>query len=208
MDQDWKREAKALFNRITPIPEEEWEKALACLSVQSFEKNRMLLSAGDLAPHSFLLLKGLVKIYYLLENGKEYISGFAHEGQFCGSVTSIIGGHPSRFYIQALEPVRAVLLPRPCILQLYDGHRCWDRLGRIISEGVMMLYEAKEGQVMDSLEDRYLLLLRHFPDLTRRVPQYSIASFLGVTGVALSRVRKKLKERGILPENEPEVNPG
>lgn len=196
----WQAAARRVFAEFTAIPDEEWEYAVQFLLPRQYSKGEHLLEAGTTARHSFLLLKGLVRIYYITEQGREFISGFAHEHQFCGSVQSIIGGMPARFFIEALEDVSAVLLPRDRILELYDRHRCWDRLGRIIAEGAMMLGETRAGEMFDSLEDRYLRLLQDNPELNERIPQYHIASYLGVTGVALSRMRRRLREQGRLPE--------
>ncbi len=192
--KNWQTEAYEVFNRITPIPPEQWQNALKYLYLKKFRKNASLLSAGETAPHSFLILKGIVRSFYITESGREYTAGFAQEGQFAGSVLSIIGGQPSRFFIESLEPVEAVILPRESVLRLYDEHRCWDRLGRIISESAMMHYEIKESEILDSLEDRYLRLIRTAPGLAARVPQHHLASCLGVTPEGLSRMKGRLKK--------------
>lgn len=198
--EDWYEKTRIIFNRITEIPDAEWQIAEKYLSYKKYRKGEHLIEAGWLAQNSFLILKGVVRVYYLTENGKEYNSAFIPENHFCGSVMSIIGGLPSRFYIQALENVDAVLLPRNRILELYERHGCWDRLGRIIAEGAMMLFEVKEGEFLDSPEERYLRLMKNHPSLLHRIPQYHIASYLGITDVALSRIRKRLKEKKLLSE--------
>ena len=200
MDGAWQDRVHAIFQRVTDIPPTEWEYARGFLTPRSYAKSEHLLQAGEVAEHSFLLLQGLVRVYYLTGAGKEFISGFVAEDQFCGSVTSIIGGRPSRFFIQALEDVDVVLLPRAAILRLYDRHPCWERFGRIIAEGVMMFHEVKEGEILDSLETRYLRLRNDHPRLHERVPQYHLASYLGITNVALSRLRGRLKAKGLLDE--------
>ncbi len=197
--RDWEVRVKAVFDRVSEIPVEEWDHARRFLIPRSFKKSEHLLEAGVVAEHSFLLLSGIARNYYITEDGKEFISGFILENQFCGSVNSIIAGRPSRFFIQALEDCETVLLPRKNILQLYDRHRCWERFGRVIAEGVMMFNEVREGELLDSLEERYLRLLRDHPALHDRVPQYHIASYLGITNVALSRLRGRLRDKGDLP---------
>lgn len=187
---------KVLFNSISPIPEDQWEQASRFISFKEYKKNEHLLLAGEMAPYSFMILEGIVRIYYVTADGKEFNKGFASENQVTGSVSSIIGKLPSRFSIQALEKTKAALLPRDAIERAYEQHRCWDRFGRIIAESALVYIEQHNGEILDSLEKQYLRLLKTFPDLTKRVAQYHIASYLGITDVALSRLRRRLRESG------------
>jgi len=189
---------KRLFNTITPIPEEEWQHAKQFISFRDYEKGEHLLAAGEMAEHSFVILRGIVRVYYLTDEGKERNRCFVTEDQVTGSVSSIIGKVPSWFSIQALEPTTAALLPRRAIEMVYDRHRCWDRFGRVIAEGALVAIEKREGELLDPLEVQYQRLLDSFPQLVARVAQYHIASYLGITDVALSRLRGRMRKRGAL----------
>lgn len=73
---------------------------------------------------------------------------------------------------------------------LYKRHRCWETLGRKLAEGLYIKKEMKERLLlMNTAEERYLQFLKEFPGLEKRVPQYHIASYLGITPVSLSRIR-------------------
>ncbi|MCP4130618.1 MAG: hypothetical protein GY754_06515 [bacterium] len=114
------------------------------------------------------------------------------ENGIVGSVSSMIKHLPSRFYIQALEETETVLLTRSAVEELYDRHRCWDRFGRLYAEYALIYNETREGEILDSLEVRYLRFLETYRDILHRLPQYHIASYLGITDVALSRMRKRM----------------
>ena len=189
---------RRFFQSITEIPDDEWTYAERFIAHRTFERHEHLLRAGEMAEHSFLILEGIVRVYYLTEAGKEFNKGFGVEDQVVGSVSSIIGGLPSRFSIQALEPTSAALLPRRGIEELYERHRCWDRLGRVIAEASLVTIERQHGERLDPLEVRYRRLMETFPDLPKRVAQYHIASYLGITDVALSRLRGRMRARGAL----------
>jgi len=78
--------------------------------------------------------------------------------------------------------------------ELYDRHPVWERIGRIKAERLAIQKEFREKEfLLDTAETRYRRFLKEFPDLTDRIPQYYIASYLGITDVALSRIRKKMK---------------
>lgn len=194
------QQLKALFHAVTPIPEEEWQRVRPALSFRTYERGEHLLLAGEMAACSFAILQGIVRIYYLTAGGKEFNKGFAAENQLTGSVSSIIGGLPSRFSIQALEPATAAQIPRAAIEQAYERHRCWERFGRIVAERALVCIEGREGEVLDPLETQYLRLVQTIPELTERIAQYHIASYLGITDVALSRLRRRIREKGALPE--------
>jgi hypothetical protein len=77
----------------------------------------------------------------------------------------------------------------------YERHPCWERLGRKNAEYMFLFKEAREKELLlDSLEVRYQRFVKNFPGLAQKIPQYHIASYLGVTDVALSRVRKKISQ--------------
>jgi CRP-like cAMP-binding protein len=101
---------------------------------------------------------------------------------------------PCSFFIQALERTDTIVLPNRLLNELYDRHVCWERFGRKMAEHLVIIKEAREKELLlDSLEVRYQRFLKEFPSLVDRIPQYHIASYLGVTDVALSRLRQKIK---------------
>lgn len=175
------------------VPQDEWDYLLPRLARREFEKNEYLVRAGDVAENFFFITSGLVRFFYSTENGREFNKHFAMEDGFAGSLYSMIMVEPCGFFIQAMEDTRTVVLPDRLLVHLYDRHQCWERFGRKIAEHLVFVKEARERELLlDSLEVRYRRFLKEFPGLADRMPQYHIASFLGVTDVALSRMRGKI----------------
>lgn len=187
------QQIRNVFETYTHIPDEEWNYAINCITIQHYKKNEYLLNADTVADHSFIIVKGLVRLYYLTDTGKEFNRGFAIENNLVGSISSMIKLLPSRFYIQALEDTVAGLLWRSKVDELYERHKCWERLGRLIAENSLIQIEARESDVLDSPEVQYLRFMKKHPDIAARLPQYHIASYLRITDVALSRLRKRIK---------------
>ncbi len=183
---------RSIFDKISHIPDEEWYYGEQFLYQKNFKKNAFLIRAGEVTENSFVILKGLVRDFYILESGKEYNTRFNPENTIAGSFSSMVLKLPSRFYIQALEDTETVVLNRTKIEELYERHPCWERLGRLMAEYAMIKKEQRDNEILDSLETRYLRFLDESPDLMNRIPQYHIASYLGVTDVALSRLRKRI----------------
>jgi CRP-like cAMP-binding protein len=158
-----------------------------------FEKNDYLIRAGDVAKNFYFIIEGLVRFFYSTEDGKEFNKSFAVENGYAGSFHSLILQAPCGFFIQTLERTNTLVLPNQLLRELYERHSCWERLGRRNAENMVMVKEAREKELLlDSLESRYRRFLKEYPGLADRIPQYHIASYLGVTNVALSRIRRKI----------------
>ena len=175
------------------IPETEWEYVAPRLMERGFERNEYLVSAGEVADNFYFIIAGLERFFYITEDGKEFNKNFAMENGFAGSFHSLVLGAPCGYYIQALEKTNTIVLPNGLLRELYERHPCWERLGRRNAENLALVKEAREKELLlDPLETRYCRFMTEFPGLADRIPQYHIASYLGVTDVALSRIRRKI----------------
>jgi CRP-like cAMP-binding protein len=175
------------------IPQAEWEYVVPRLVEHEFEENEYLVSAGEVADNFYFIIAGLVRFFYITEDGKEFNKNFAMENGFAGSFHSLVLGAPCGYFIQALEKTSTIVLPNQLLRELYERHPCWERLGRRNAENLALVKEAREKELLlDSLETRYRRFMTEFPGLADRIPQYHIASYLGVTDVALSRIRRKI----------------
>ena len=181
-------------DKVASIPQEEWEFFVQRLSERAFEKNDFLVSAGEVAHNFYFIASGLVRFFYSTEDGKEFNKHFAMENGYAGSFQSLVLGEPCGFFIQALERTETIVLPNQVLNESYGRHPCWERIGRRNAENLALFKEMREKEfLLDSLETRYRRFLKEYPGLVDRIPQYHIASYLGVTDVALSRIRKKIK---------------
>jgi CRP-like cAMP-binding protein len=187
---------KRVINSVVSIPEDQWRLFEQNLAEREFEKGEYLLRAGEVGSAFFFVTRGLVRFFYSTDSGKEFNKHFAMENDFAGSFHSLLLQAPCGFHIQAIEQTSTIVLPNQVMSAFYDRHPCWERLGRKMAEKLLLVKEAREKELLlDSLDVRYQRFLTEFPGLHRRIPQYHIASFLGVTDVALSRLRGKNMER-------------
>lgn len=163
--------------------------------VKSFKKGTILLNEGQVAKKCYLVLKGLVREYYLVD-GIEKSTAFYTEEQPVTPFTSLTTQEPSKHFLVCGED---------CVLtegtQDLEQEMCAKipRLNSIIRDEV----EKDTGKAKDefaafmtsSPEGRYENLMRDRPELFNRVPQHQIASYLGVTPESLSRIRKRLHQK-------------
>jgi len=182
---------KSFVSSITEVPDDEWEFFVGQLVERNYQKEQILLSAGEIVSDFYFIIKGLVRYFYLTDEGKEFNKAFAKEADFAGSISGIVSDLPSRFFIQAIENTKVLVLPTSLIKEGYERHPSWERLGRRLAERIALQKELREAAfLLDSAETRYHHFLQDFPDISSRIPQYHIASYLGITEVSLSRIRK------------------
>ena len=186
---------KIIVGKQVSVPQGEWEYLVPRLAECVFEKNNYLVSAGDVANNFYFIIEGLVRFFYSTKDGKEFNKHFAPEDGFAGSFHSLVLHEPCGFFIQALERTTTLVLPNQLLHELYSRHSCWERLGRKNAESLVIIKEAREKELLlDSLETRYRRFSKEYPGLENRINQYHIASYLGVTNVALSRIRRKINQ--------------
>lgn len=149
--------------------------------------------------NNYFIIDGLVRFYYLTADGKFHNKSFSHENQFAGSIQSSLHDKyqepaPIRYFIQALEPTTALAFSNDRLAQLYRESLFWANVGRIHGESLALRKQRREEQfLLDSAETRYRTFLKDYPELAGRLPLYHIASYLGITDVALSRIRRHLE---------------
>lgn len=179
---------------LSPIPEDEWLKLEAISTIKMVPKNTQLLRVGEVANALGLLVTGSVRMFYLDDEGKEFNHAFMFEGSVFAGYPSLATNTPSKFVIETMEETTYLSIPYKEFLPFYDRHPAWDRLGR----------KALEMNYLDKLEREAILLtgdalskyeraIKLYPQLEERIPQYHIATFIGVTASALNRILKKQK---------------
>ncbi len=157
------------------------------------EKSNHILIAGKIAEYLYFVHSGLIRYYYLNESsGEESTGQFFSAGKLYTNISSFIFKTPSRQFIQALEPSEIIFIPRSVIYDVYNNSHAVERFGRLMMENALVGSQMRtESFMSDGLEERYRDFCVNRSDIAQRVPQYIIASYLGVTPEALSRMRRR-----------------
>lgn len=174
----------------------ELEKVLSEMNlVKEYPKGFVLLKEGDLCNECFFVVEGLIRSYYLLENGEESSTDFFME-ETVVSPSCYGTGEPSKHYLQCLEDT-VVFAGNPQIEEeMYASYPELASMSRVIGEKIMAEHRDDfDSYKMGSPEERYLVLVESKPQLLQRVPQYQLASYLGMKPESLSRIRKRLSRR-------------
>ncbi|RTQ50729.1 Crp/Fnr family transcriptional regulator [Hymenobacter gummosus] len=140
------------------------------------------------------IVRGLFRVYYVdPSTGQEHSLVFVPEGAFITSLKSLLTQEACPYYIEALEDSELLVISVERLQELYAQAHGWERFGRLLAEQYLILQQSKaESLLFESAEQRYLGLLRQFPGVTARVSLGHIASYLGIKGPSLSRIRARL----------------
>jgi CRP-like cAMP-binding protein len=161
----------------------------------SLPSGEFLVRAGQTSSVFGLVLQGLLRKFYTTPKGKELTRGFAVAGELVGAYASLLTSSPSLLSVQALENCRILTMDFAHLQQLYDRYPSWNKLGRRIAEELFLEREEREFTLLTlSAGERYERFRRARPDIVERIPQYEVASYLGVTPVSLSRIRARGKK--------------
>ena len=157
------------------------------------KKHDHIFMQGESDDNFYLLQVGLLKAYYVSEDGKESIKSFIVPDNAIGSLTSVYEKKKTSFNLVVLQDSQLIKIKFERILQATtQSHDIAQRVIELLLS-LSMKKERREYELLSmSAEDRYLQLCTTEPRLIETVAQNDIARYIGITPVALSRIKKRL----------------
>lgn len=170
--------------------EEQYKFLSLCIS-KTFKRNDILSRPGVVPNEIFFISKGLVRVIVTDNVGVDHTIHFAMENQFIADYSCFMLKQPSLYLLEALEETETVVLPRAAVDWGYQNLSQGDRLGRLIAEFYFIYQDNRvTNMYARTPKERYDTITSVFPNIHNRVPQHMIASYLGITPVHLSRLKK------------------
>src|SRR5512138_350894 len=180
---------QAALSRIAPLPPGELEYVRRHAELRTYAAGCPLIDIGERPSRFWFVLSGFLKFFYITEGGREYIKAFTRPGEIAVPLSALLTKGPNGFAIVAVSDARTLELPTSLIPTLYERHPMWDRIGRVLAEQMAVRKEARERELLlDSAFERYQRFAERYPELVDWIPQRHIASYIGVTEQALSRL--------------------
>lgn len=171
--------------------EEEINSFLAQTKQKTFKKNEIISPTGKIPQEIYFINEGLIRVLIIDQNGTEHTIHFALENQFIADYSCFIQGQPSSYTLEALESTKVVILPRSAVEWGYANLKEGQKLGRLIAEYYFIYQDHRiKNQYIRSPKERYDLINQVFPNIQNRAPQHMIASYLGISSVHLSRLKR------------------
>lgn len=182
-----------IIKSVIDLPSDQEAEVLKLCSIRQLTKGELYIRAGDIPDKIAFNLRGLFRYYYIDSKGNDYTKGFFPEGAPISSYSAMIQKRESYFFIEAMEDSVIAVLSYTNWKRLLNTHICWKEFLISFLERGYCVKESREREflVLDA-EERYRIFQQTFPNIEHRVKQHFIASYLGITPVALSRIRKKM----------------
>ena len=174
------------------IEESDLQIVLSKFKEKTIEKGKFILRKGQIANQYFYIESGGLRFFYG-EYDQQNTSWVTFQNEFFTEISSLNPQKPTRFNIEAIETTALIYIEKADMENLYQQLPVWQEFGRKIWEemSVRMVEQIVSFQTL-SAEDRYLEFMKT-PELIQKVPVKHLATFLGITPNALSRIRKNIK---------------
>ena len=156
-------------------------------------KKEYLVRPGDVFHRATFVSQGCFTMYSIDKAGKLHVAQIASEGWWVGDIYSFLAQKPTDYYVQSVENSEILQISKEKLEMLYIKVPKLERYFRILVQNAYISFRERMISAMSKpADERYLEFLSTHPGLVQRVPQYVIASYLGIRPEFLSRVRKKL----------------
>jgi CRP-like cAMP-binding protein len=187
---------KQLFTHIKKTcpnyPEEDLNLLLPYFESKQIPKKSLFLRAGAVCHTAAFVIAGCFRYFTTNSKGEEFITKFAIEDWWIGDLQGLFHGTPSKVSIEALEDSSLLMFSAADYKYLLKNSRPFADFQEKKFSRAYQSAEIRSSEFAESAEDRYQILLSKYPGITQRVPQYYVASYLGITPESFSRLRKKI----------------
>ena len=183
------------FSKISPLSKEESEAIANSMQTKTYLKGEYLLKEGQKSISTYFILDGCVR-EYILTDGEEKTTNFFTEDQWAISLNTFTPQKPATHNWVCVEDTTVVVGDEKQGQELFKDFPRFETISRTIMEAAFAEQkEALASYYTDSPEQRYLKLLKSRPGLFQRIPQYHLASYIGVKPESLSRIRKRISSK-------------
>ncbi|MCF7560051.1 Crp/Fnr family transcriptional regulator [Sabulilitoribacter multivorans] len=181
------------LNSFSSISERNIEELLKITELKSVKGGTQIVKLNEVPSKVYMLVSGVIRCFLSTESGKEFNKSFYLPFSFVGPVTALIQKKPSLFVFEALTDCEIYEVDYYKLMDLCKKDESLNMLYAKVLETVYMTYEKRLVELISlDAKNRYIELKRQIPDVEYLIPQYHIASYLGITAVQLSRIRKKI----------------
>ena len=182
------------------ISSEEWKLLEKFMKIKHYKKGDLITFKNDIWTDVLFINSGLIRSYIINNKGKDFTRQFYFNTKessianlFAIDFTSVLINTPSNRGFEVLADSEVVHIPKKELFHLYDDYKAWEHIGRKVAEFAYIDMEAYYNSLLTiTPKDRYINLEQTMSELLNITPQYHIATFLGITPVSLSRIKKEV----------------
>jgi CRP-like cAMP-binding protein len=169
---------------------------ISLLQHHSIKRKEFLLKQGEISRTENFIVKGCLRMYTVDDSGVEHIIMIGVEDWWVDDLYSFITKSPATYFIDALEDTDVLQITKDNLDKLFERVPKFERFFRIIFQNfIISQFKRIDQSLSYTAEQRFLEYVRKYPHIYRRVSQKQISSYLGITPVFLSMLRKKIASK-------------
>lgn len=193
--QDYKN-ILANIKRYVPLDEEDEYQFTQIIRTTNVRRRQFIVQPGFVCTHQTYVLKGALRSYLINKEGVDHTIQFAIEDWFISDFNSYINQSPASLFVEALEDSVIQQIAFQDTEELCARNPKFERFFRLVAQKSFAFSQRRILSNLDkSAEERYLEFQEMYPAIVQRVPQYALASYLGISAEFLSKIRKRLATR-------------
>lgn len=178
------------------LTEHEYNTFISFLVPIKIEKKSQLVFEDKVCKYLYFVEQGVLHSYLTDDNGENHTIQFGFEGHWISDLYSFVSNTPATFNIEALEETEILAISKTNFEKALQDIPKFERFFRILIQNAYIQSQHRIAKnYSDDAEHRYLALIKQQPDLLQRVPQYLVASYLGIKPQSLSRIRQNLSKK-------------
>jgi len=181
------------INNFVTLTDEEVRILESKVTIRKYLKGQFILQQGDICKRACFILSGCTKTFYVNEEGQEHILMFGIEDWWASDMGSYITQTPADFNVQCIENTEVVVFLHDVNEELYNEIPKLERFFRQITERAFVASQKRIVRGFSlSAKEQYMFFREQYPEIEQRIPQYMIASYLGITKEFLSKIKSQL----------------
>ncbi|MFK7756507.1 MAG: Crp/Fnr family transcriptional regulator [Flavobacteriales bacterium] len=160
---------------------------------EKLKKGDFISEQDEVSKYSSYVVSGCTKTFHTDSDGNTHVVSFAVEDWWAGDLASFITNSPADYSVQCLEDTQVLHLTEPIFDTLFEQTEGFERFFRKL---IQSAYVHAQKRIVNNFsltaKEHYLLFQKQYPQIEQRVPQYLVASYLGITKEFLSKIRKEI----------------
>jgi CRP-like cAMP-binding protein len=189
---DWsKKQFRNAVGSMINLDDFEYQSFISNLNYRIYSRKSIIHEVGTIPNEIYFILNGILRVKLIDKKGEEHTVHFSSENQFVADYSAYLQFLPAQYSLESISDLDVIVLPRAAIDWGYSNLAEGQKLGRLIAEFYFIYQDNRINNLYNRTpSERYQAIKNVFPDIHNRVPQHMIASYLGITPVHLSRLKK------------------
>jgi len=184
------------INRYVSLNEEDEKQFISILKTSKIKRKQFIVQPSFTCVHQTYVLDGVFRSYFVNDEGIEHTIQFAVEDWFISDFNSYVSQSPASLFVEALEDSTVQQIAYKDVESLCDKNQKFERFFRLVAQKSFAFSQRRVlSNLGKSAEERYLEFQSLYPNIVQRVPQYTLASYLGMSPEFLSKIRKRLVKK-------------